>query len=263
MYLDEIIAQKQLEIIDLKNRESIESFKKQITLIQPALDFKKAISESVSLIAEVKKASPSAGVIKDDFDAVSIAVEYERAGAAAISVLTDEKFFQGSNLYLKSVKNAVGIPVLRKDFVIDEIQIYEARAIGADAILLIAAVLEKKQIEQYLYLAQELGMAAILEIHNKEELKTALNTGARIIGINNRDLKTFKVSVDTTVEIMKMIPLDRNIVLVSESGLKTRDDVEIVRRAGVNAVLIGEELMRSSNINEKIKSLRLSEQAGK
>ena len=257
MILDDIIFDKRQEVTALKIKLRHIDFKKLIKKTLPARDFLSAISKPVSLIAEVKKASPSAGVINEDFDPVKTAKEYEKAGAHAISVLTDKKYFKGSIEDLKKVVKAVNIPVLRKDFIIDEDQIYEARMNGADAILLIAAVLNDAQLSEFIKITRNLGMRAVVEVHDEEEMERALKTPAKIIGINNRDLKTFKVDLQTTVRIAAMVPKNRKITLVSESGIKTAADVRLVKEAGASAVLVGEELMRQKDIPGKIRELRL------
>jgi indole-3-glycerol phosphate synthase len=207
----------------------------------------------VALIAEVKKASPSAGVIRADFEPVRIAREYEAAGAAALSVLTDREFFQGNIEYLQRIRTEVQLPLLRKDFVIAEIQIYEAAARGADAVLLIAAILDDQQLRDFRAIAEHLKMAALVEVHDEAELDRSLTAGASIIGINNRDLKTFTVSLATTEKLAAKIPEDR--IIVAESGINSRADVERVANARANAILVGESLMRSKNITEKIREL--------
>jgi indole-3-glycerol phosphate synthase len=217
-------------------------------------DFKKAISgEGINIIAEVKKASPSKGVIKENFDPVEIAKSYEKGGAKAISVLTDKKFFQGSPFYLRQVAEAVNLPVLRKDFIIDEFQIYGAKALGASSFLLIAAILDESQLKDFIDLGRELGMEPLVETHSEEEVEKALKCGAEIIGVNNRDLKTFNVSLETTLKLLPLIKSE-NKTLVSESGIKGKEDIIKLRNAGVDAFLIGETLMRSEKPEEVLKS---------
>ncbi|HHT9130844.1 MAG TPA: indole-3-glycerol phosphate synthase TrpC, partial [Candidatus Brocadiaceae bacterium] len=205
------------------------------------------------IIAEIKKASPSLGVIRTDFNHVEIARLYESSGAAAISVLTDEKFFQGKLSYLTDVKKSVSLPILRKDFIIDPYQIYEARSAGADAILLIAALLSKEEIQRFLELARELGMDCLVEVHSELELEKVLQTSANIIGINNRDLATFKIDLETTLLLKPMIPSGK--IVVSESGIKSREDIVKLIKKGVDAVLVGETLMKSTNISTKLHEL--------
>jgi len=257
MILDDIIFDKRQEVTALKIKMRGLDLKKLIKKTLPPKDFFPAVSKPVALIAEVKKASPSAGVISQDFDPVKTAKRYEKALANAVSVLTDEKYFGGSIDDLKKVSKAVKIPVLRKDFIIDEDQIYESRMSGADAILLIAAVLDDEKLSEFIKITRNLGMRVLLEVHSEEELERALNTPARIIGINNRDLKTFKVDLATTERLAPMIPGNRRIILVSESGIRSGDDVRRVRDAGVCAVLVGEELMRHSDTDAKVRELKL------
>jgi indole-3-glycerol phosphate synthase len=208
---------------------------------------------TISLIAEVKKASPSAGVICPDFDPVRIARAYERASASAISVLTDREFFQGNIEYLQQIRAAVSLPLLRKDFIIEELQIHEAAAYGADAVLLIAAILDDKQLREFRAVAEHLQMSALVEVHDETELDRALAAGAHLVGINNRNLATFTVSLATTEKLAARIPSDR--LIVAESGIHTRADVERVARAGAKAILVGESLMRSGDIAGKVKEL--------
>jgi indole-3-glycerol phosphate synthase len=197
--------------------------------------------EGISFICEIKKASPSKGIIAEDFPYLQIAKEYEEAGASAISVLTEPEFFKGKNEYLQSIAKEVKIPVLRKDFVIDEFQIYEAKFLGASAILLICALLENEKLKSYIELAHSLGLSALVETHSEAEVESALNAGAKIIGINNRDLKTFNVDLQTTERLCKLIP--SGIIKVSESGIKTYQDMQFLKNCKVDAVLIGESFM--------------------
>ncbi len=201
----------------------------------------------------MKKASPSKGVIREDFDPVGIARVYEGAGAACLSVLTESRYFGGALEYLGAIRRAVGLPLLRKDFIIDEYQVYEARAAGADAILLIAACLERRQIEDFLGIARGLGLDVLVESHTYKELDKALLAGASLVGINNRDLATFSVSLQSTLDLLKDIPDDRTVV--SESGIRNREDVLMLQKAGVDAVLVGESLMREKDIGKKVKEL--------
>ncbi|BHH83519.1 indole-3-glycerol phosphate synthase TrpC [Desulforhopalus sp. 52FAK] len=210
--------------------------------------------EGVSVIAEVKKASPSKGVICADFDPVKIATNYEGNGAQAVSVLTDVDYFQGSLLYMMQVRDAIKLPVLRKDFIIDELQIKEAHKCGADAILLIAAILETNQMQEYKQMAAELGMDSLVEVHDEKETEKALEAGSDLIGVNNRNLKDFSMDLETTFRLKKMIPSD--IPVVSESGLKTKDDFARLRDEGIAAALIGETLMRAGANSDLLDSLR-------
>ena len=217
--------------------------------------FKRAISKpgGISVIAEIKKTSPSAGVIVEDFNPVSIAVEYDKAGADAVSVLTEEDFFSGSMEILHKVRNVFSGPILAKDFFIDEYQIYEARAHGADCILLIMKIVDEKTLHDFIEIARNLGMDCIAEVHDESELDKAVRSGAGIIGINNRDLENFSVDLKTTERLCKLVPTDR--VLVSESGIKSRRDVEYLSSLKVDAILVGETLMQCSNIPAKLREL--------
>ena len=214
--------------------------------------FYKALStkSGVNIIAEVKKGSPSKGIICEDFDHISIAKEYEFSGAKAISVLTDERFFFGKLEYLMDIRREVKIPLLRKDFIVDEYQIFEAKESGANAILLIAAILEPEEMVEFLRVTDSLGMDALVEVHNFEELNMVLKTHARIIGINNRNLKDFTVDLNTTLDLVNSIPKDK--VIVSESGIHTRNDIAKLLSHGVNTFLIGEALVRDGGISKKM-----------
>lgn len=255
MILDDIIANKKKELAETKRHAPFLDIKSKALDAEPTRGFGKALSSSgdIHLIAEVKKASPSKGVIREDFDPVKIAQIYEKSGASCLSVLTEKKFFQGELEYLGRIRKAVKLPLLRKDFIIDEYQVHEARAAGADAILLIAACLEREQMTDYLGIAKQLGLDVLVESHTYKELDKSLNAGAMLVGINNRDLTTFSVSLQTTFELMNDIPDDRTVV--SESGIKTRDDVVKLHQAGVDAILVGESLMREKDIGRKIKGL--------
>jgi len=254
MILDEIIKHKKEELAETKRRVPFSEVRARASETGPSRGFGKALSRTgIRLIAEVKKASPSKGVIRERFDPVAIARVYEESGAACISVLTEEKFFQGRLEYLDLLRTAVSLPLLRKDFIVDEYQIYEARAAGADAVLLIAACLEKDRIIDYLGMAGQLGLDVLVESHTYRELDKSLLAGAMLVGINNRDLATFDVSLRTTLDLMKDIPDDRTVV--SESGIKTREDVTALEKAGVDAILVGESLMREKDIGKKVKEL--------
>jgi indole-3-glycerol phosphate synthase len=254
MILDDIIANKKEELAEAKRRSPLADVKARAADAGPTRGFGKALSgNEIGLIAEVKKASPSKGVIRGDFDPVQIARTYEGSGASCISVLTERKFFQGQLDYLGAIREASGLPLLRKDFIIDEYQIHEARAAGADAILLISACLERSRIGEYLAIAAGLGLDALVEAHTYRELDRALLAGAKLVGINNRDLSTFSVSLQTTLDLLQDIPDDSTVV--SESGIRTRDDVVKLREAGVDAVLVGESLMRERDIGKKVKQL--------
>ncbi len=254
MILDEIIANKKNELVETKRRAPFTEVKEKAAGKDPARGFGKALSKGgIRLIAEVKKASPSKGVIREDFDPVGIARIYEENGASCISVLTEQKFFQGKLEYLGQIRKAVGLPLLRKDFIVDEYQIYEAGAVGADAILLIAACLDKEQMVDYLGIAGQLGLDVLVESHTYRELDRSLLAGAMLVGINNRDLTTFSVNIRTTLDLLRDIPDDRTVV--SESGIRARDDVLTLEKAGVDAILVGESLIREKDIGKKVKEL--------
>ena len=210
--------------------------------------------DDLSFICEVKKASPSKGLIAPEFPYVQIAKEYEAAGADAISVLTEPAYFQGKNEYLSKIRQTVQIPLLRKDFTIDEYMIYEAKNIEADAVLLICAILSPMQLSEYAGIARELGLSALVEAHDEKEVEMALAAGARIVGVNNRNLKDFTVDIHNSVRLRELVP--ENILFVSESGMKTRQDIEELEQNGTNAVLIGETLMRSADKKEVLQELR-------
>ena len=211
-------------------------------------------SESIAVIAEVKKASPSKGIIAPDFNPTSIAASYERGGAEAVSVLTDEKFFQGSLDYIPLVRREIKLPVIRKDFIISELQIKEARNYGADAILLIAAILEQNQIRDYLQMSSEFGLDVLVEVHDEKELEKSLAAGSQLIGVNNRDLRDFTVDLMTTIRLRREIP--PTVPVVSESGIKTHDDMRMLEEHGIAAALIGETLMRAGNREAALRELR-------
>ena len=255
MILDKIRAYKLKEVAESKRLVSIESLKERCKDVPEAVGSSAALKKDnrIKFIAEVKKASPSAGIIREDFNYINIAKEYEAGGASAISVLTDKEFFKGDIRYLSEIKETVNLPVLRKDFIIDPYQIYEARAAGADLVLLIARILTKEQIEIFLSLSHKLGMECLVEVHDNDELEKVLETEAVIIGINNRNLDTFETNLETTLQLCHRIPECK--IVVSESGIKTRADVLILEEAGIDAILIGETLMRSRDISQKIKEL--------
>ena len=252
--LESIIAYKRKEIERDKTAMPLETLKSRITDLPPIRNFKEAIArEGLNLIAEIKRASPSKGVIKKEFNPVEIAKIYQESGASAISVLTTEKFFYGSLDFLSQVKEVTTIPILQKDFIVDEYQIYQARANKADAILLIASILVEAQINSFLECAHSLGLDCLVEVHTKEELSKVLASKAQIIGINNRDLTTLITDLSTTLTLSKLVPKDR--MLVSESGIETPEDVKRLQECGVRAILVGESLMRAPDINAKMKEL--------
>ncbi|MFH1684503.1 MAG: indole-3-glycerol phosphate synthase TrpC [Candidatus Margulisiibacteriota bacterium] len=256
MILDDIIFNKRQEVTALKVKFSGKDPQKLVKGLPKPRNFLKAFKKGkLSLIAEIKKASPSAGVIRQDFYPISLAKTYEESGAVAVSVLTDAKFFLGKLEYLKAAKESTTIPILRKDFVIDESQIYETRIAGADALLLIVRVLSDDELISLLALTEKLGMQALVEAHNAEEVERVLKTDAKIVGINNRDLDTFKVDLQTTVKLLKKFPKLKKRMVISESGVESKADIDVLKKAGVDGVLIGETLMRSNNIPAKIMEL--------
>lgn len=234
---------------------SVETLKEKIATMGPAPDFYQALKQSgMSFICEVKKASPSKGVIAEDFPYLQIAKEYEAAGAAAISCLTEPFWFMGADRYVEEITKEVSIPVLRKDFTVNEYMIYQARAIGASAVLLICAILDDDQLKNYRELAESLGMNALVESHDADEVERAIKSGAKIIGVNNRDLKTFKVDVTTSLRLRELVPAET--VFVSESGIKDSTDIEKLYANGTDAVLIGETLMRAADKKQALTQLR-------
>ncbi|MBU1565648.1 MAG: indole-3-glycerol phosphate synthase TrpC [Proteobacteria bacterium] len=256
MILDTIVARKRQEVVELRSKGIFLPAQFRDKEIDPPRGFCRALMAypGVSVIAEVKKASPSKGIICADFQPVNIAGNYHKNGAQAISVLTDVDFFQGSLLYLLQVREAVPLPILRKDFIIDELQIKEAHLHGADAILLIAAILDLQQMKDYQALASEYGMDVLVEVHDESETEQALKAGSELIGINNRNLKTFAVDLETTFRLKRLIP--PHIPVVSESGLKTVEDFRRLMKEGIKAALIGETLMRAGVDSDLLRSLR-------
>lgn len=255
-------AKEQLSLKELKEKiyggEGVKSFHNR-----NAFAFERALRKNnsllikgntISVICEVKKASPSKGVIAEDFPYLTIAREYVDAGAEAISVLTEPDFFQGENHYLSEISQAVPIPVLRKDFIIDEYQIYEAKLIGADAVLLICSLLNTCSIQRFIKICDDLGLSALVEAHTELEILSAVRAGARVIGVNNRNLKTFEIDITNSLLLRKLVPED--IIFVAESGIKSAADISVLCDAGVDAVLIGETLMRSNNKKEELFKLR-------
>jgi indole-3-glycerol phosphate synthase len=252
MILDRIVEIKRREVAGRKETIPLLALEKACAVMSPTRGFRQALGgNGCAIIAEVKRRSPSRGLLKADIDPVRIARAYEAHGAAAVSVLTDATFFGGSNQDLSAVKNAVSLPVLRKEFIIDPWQIFETRAIGADALLLIAAILKEDQLREYRELAASLGLAALVEVHDRLELETALCSGAEIIGINNRDLKTFTTDLRTSLDLTPLIPEGRTIV--SESGIRTREDIETLLKAGIRAFLIGEALVTAPEIGAALR----------
>ena len=259
MILDQIVAHKKEELQFDQVQVSLAELQSRVVDLPPTRDFEVALGQSnssqISLIAEIKKKSPSKGIIRHNFDPVNIATIYAENGASAISVLTDNHFFAGQLSYLQQVRQAVELPLLRKDFTIDAYHLYQSRVAGADAILLIVAVLSEKQIGEYLDLSSQLGLAALVEVHTESELDLALKAEAKIIGINNRDLTVFQTKLTTTFRLLKQLPDPHDKIIVSESGIHTRDNVLKLQSARVDAILVGESLMRSEDIGSKVKEL--------
>ncbi len=255
--LDEIVEKTKERVEMAKSIISLDELKKEVSLMEISDDFpfKKALSEDgISIIAEVKKASPSKGLIAEDFDYVKIAREYEEAGASAISVLTEPYFFKGSDDYLKEISENVSIPLLRKDFVVDEYMIWEAKLLGASAILLIVSILDIVQLKKYLDLAHDLGLSAIVETHDGDEIMRAMTVGAEIIGVNNRNLNDFTVDIENSINLRRCVSSD--VIFISESGIKTPQDVTRLKENNVDAVLIGETLMKSDDKKAMILELK-------
>lgn len=260
--LDQIFAHKRQEVSLAQRTRPLQQVRAEAEAAAPGLDFVAALREanqihkSPALIAEVKCASPSRGILVKDFDPLRLARTYQENGAAAISVLTDERYFRGHLDYLRQIANRqMGVPLLRKDFVCDPYQIYEARAAGADAVLLIVAYLEPEQLADFHSLANELGMAALVEVHSREELQTALKIQPRLVGINNRDLRDFSVRLETTLALRGDVPGE--VCLVAESGIHTSEDVARLGATGVNAILVGEALVTAADVAQKVRSLAL------
>jgi indole-3-glycerol phosphate synthase len=259
--LDKILAHKVEEIAECKTRVSLQTVQEKANVASKPRDMLAALRrDRVTLIAEVKHASPSKGVLIEDFDPVTIGETYADNGAAAISVLTDERFFRGHLDTLTVVRDAVQVPVLRKDFVIDPYQIYEGRAAGADAMLLIVAALTDGQLVDLHGLITSLGMGALVETHTEVEMARALKIGAKLIGINNRDLKTFTVDLETTARLARLVP--EGVTLVAESGIFSAGDVRRMGQLGAHAVLVGESLVKAGNIAEKVRELSSQRREG-
>ncbi|WP_283390084.1 indole-3-glycerol phosphate synthase TrpC [Methanobrevibacter woesei] len=255
--LDEIVLKTKERLEEAKKNKSFNELKEEVASLDINLDFpfeKALASEGLSIIAEVKKASPSKGLIAEEFDYLDIAKEYETAGVSAISVLTEPYFFKGSNDYLKEIACEVDVPILRKDFTIDPYMIYEAKIIGASAVLLIVSILSDDELRYYLEIADLLGLSAIVETHDAEEIKRALDAGARIIGVNNRDLKNFTVNINNSIELCRLVPSD--VLFISESGIKTKEDTLKLIENDVDAVLIGETLMKSDDKKSLIQEFK-------
>ena len=257
MILEEIAARTVQRVAEEKAAVPLSEMKKRAEAMDAntGFPFRKALSgDEISFICEVKRASPSKGLIAPDFPYLDIARDYERAGASAISCLTEPFWFKGRDEYLAEISNAVKIPVLRKDFTVDEYMIYQAKTLGASAVLLICSILSKEQLSEYLGIAHSLGLSALVEAHDEDEVRTALSVGAGIIGVNNRDLRTFTVDINNSARLRKLVPPE--VLFVSESGIKTTADIEALRSNGTNAVLIGETLMRSPDKKAALDELR-------
>lgn len=254
MILDKIVAQKKIDLVEFKKNNCLDELKAKAKLMPKRASFKEALQkEGLSIIGELKKASPSKGVIVSDFKPMELLKEYEKI-VNAVSVLTEEKFFLGSPEYLKEASKNSELPLLRKDFIIDEIQIYEAKILGASAILLICAILTIDEIKNFLAIAKSLDLDVLLETHDKKEMKMAIESDADIIGINNRNLSTFELTIDTTLNLLPMIPEGK--VIVSESGFHTAEDIAKLKGTRVNAILVGESFMRTDNIEKKAQEFR-------
>lgn len=254
--LDQLAEHARERVAEAKKKIPLEEIKRQaLSLPKGSFAFENALKKTdISFICECKKASPSKGLISPDFPYLKIANEYEAAGADCISVLTEPKWFLGSDTYLEEIANSVSIPCLRKDFTIDDYMIYEAKVLGASAVLLICSILSEKQMKEYISICDELGLSALIEVHDEREINMALHAGARIIGVNNRNLKDFSVDTDNSRRLRELIP--RDVLFVSESGVSSAEDVAKLRDIGADAVLIGETLMRAPDKKAKLAELR-------
>lgn len=254
--LQELALYATHRVEEAKKKISLEEIKAQaLSLPKGDFEFEKALKKpGISFICECKKASPSKGIIAEEFDYLTIAKDYEKAGADCISVLTEPKWFLGSDEYLREIVNTVSIPCIRKDFNVDEYMIYEAKVLGAKAVLLICAILSKEQIEEYIKICDDLGISALVEAHDETEIEMAIEAKARIIGVNNRNLKDFSVDTNNSRRLREIIP--EGVIFVSESGIKDASDIELLRKANVDAVLIGETLMKATDKTEKLRELR-------
>lgn len=256
--LEKIAADKKIQVAEEKESVPLEQMRERALEKRGLLEnfsFEKALrGEGISFICEVKKASPSKGVIAEEFPYVEIAKEYEQAGADCLSVLTEPKYFLGCDRYLEEIRQAVKLPILRKDFTIDIYQIYQAKVIGADAVLLICALLEEKFIKEGIEICDQLGLTALVEAHNEEEIQQAVRAGARVIGVNNRNLKDFSVDIENSTRLRRFAP--NGTLFVAESGIRTRDDVKAFEAEQVNAVLVGETLMRTTDKKQKLAEMK-------
>ncbi len=254
--LEQLAEHAKERVEEKKKIKSLEQIKLEAMKLKKGdFEFEKALKKpKVSFICECKKASPSKGIIAEDFDYLTIAKEYQEAGADCISVLTEPKWFLGSDKYLEDIANTVDIPVIRKDFTVDEYMIYEAKVLGAKAVLLICSILSEEQIKAYIRICDNLGISALVETHEEAEVQMALRAGARIIGVNNRNLKDFSVDTENSKNLKKQVP--KEVIFVSESGIKTSKDILALAEAGVDAVLVGETLMKARDKKAKLKELK-------
>ena len=254
--LDELAEYARVRVAEAKKRESLQAvIRRAEEMPDPGFRFEKALAgEELAFICECKKASPSKGLIAPDFPYREIAREYAKAGAECISVLTEPRWFLGSNAYLREIAAEVSVPCIRKDFTVDEYMIYAARELGASAVLLICSILEERQLEAYRQLTDELGLTALVEAHDENEVETALKIGARVIGVNNRNLRDFSVDTENSRRLRDRIP--REVLYVSESGVRTAEDIQKIREIGAEAVLVGETLMRAPDKTKKLRELR-------
>jgi indole-3-glycerol phosphate synthase len=254
MILQKIVENKRIEVAQQKEIVPFAELRQMLVDRPPTRDFEGAIRHrDCAVIAEVKRSSPSKGRIREDFNPVEIAGIYEDHGAAAISILTERKFFEGNAAYVPKIRKAVRLPLLRKDFIVDPYQINETRVLGADALLLIARLLGEGELRDFIGLASELGLAALVEVHDEADLEKAVSSGARIVGINNRDLVTFRTDLAVSIRLARRIP--QGITVVSESGINSRGDIETLMSTGIHAVLVGESLMREKDIGKKLREL--------
>lgn len=256
--LNEIYEHKLIEVRNRKKALSVQEICEQTKCLQKPKNFFQTLKNKddkneVSLICEIKKASPSHGLIRENFDAVEIARAYENGGASCLSVLTDEKYFQGKNEYLREVRNASILPILRKDFIVDTYQIYEAKMLGADCVLLIVAMLDDAKLQELEQCALDAGLSVLIEVHSESELQRASKLKSKLLGINNRDLKTLEVNLKTSLTLSEQVPND--YVLVSESGIKSSVDIELLQQAGINCFLIGEHFMRQKDITKAVRDI--------
>ncbi len=254
MFLDKIIATKKEEVSQIRRIKPLGELKDVIRDLPRPENFAAALTaQPTAIIAEIKRRSPSKGILRDDFDHIKIASVYQESGAAAISVLTDKKYFGGDKTFLSDIKKSCHLPLLRKDFIVDSYQIYEARVMESDALLLITGILKEDELKEFIGLTESLGLFPLVEVHSWAELDKALSAGAVMVGINNRDLKTFNTDLSVSLNLAPHIPPDK--MLISESGIHTRDDIELLQNAGFHAFLIGETLMRADDVGKKMKEL--------